>query len=573
MKDFLKMVFASLTAVILIVLVIAVAAGIQASKKPEIESHSWLVIDIYGDILAYNPPDDLMAEIFGGDYETLNRILENLDKAVIDDRIEGVLLKVSASNSLGSASYQEIRGKIKNLQAAGKKVYAFSDNMNRSTLYLASACDSIFVPMGSDMVFKGVGITFMYMRGLLDKLDINPNIHRIAEYKSAAEPVLRKDMSPESREMYGWMLDELWDMQMSAVAEDRGLSMDQLTGLMERALFTAPDAKEAGLVDDIMYWSDLLDMLKQDEEESVNTVSSGKYADIEPASLGLEGDKKIAVIHAQGAIGGRSSRVDPMWGMVMGHETVSRELRRARKDEDIAAVVFRIDSGGGESLASDLIKHEVERLAAEKPVVTSMIDVAASGGYSIAYTATKLMADPMTITGSIGSINGKMNVAGMYNKIGLTFDRVAKGPNPFLWSEFSDFTDKQRELVEANHWKGFYIWLEDVSEKRGIELDRLKELAMGRVWTGRQAVENGLIDELGGLEKAIAAAKDLAGIPEDEQVTIVHYPEKKGLLDMIAGGGGGKVALRWVLYKFIREDLAASMRMATEQAYVPMPTP
>lgn len=575
MKEYVKMVLASLTAVILLfmffVTVIGIGVGVELAGKPELKDNSWLVLDIYGDIPAYNPPDDIMAEIFGGDCETLNRMLANLDKALADDRIKGVLIKVSAHNSLGPASYEELRGKVEQLREAGKKVYAYSDQLNRSSLFLASACDSIFVPLGTDIMLTGMGGTMMYVRGLLEKLDIHPNIHRIDEYKSAAEPVLRNDMSPETREMYGWLLEDLWDVQVGTIAEDRGMTLEEITGLMERALFTAPEALEAGLVDDIMYWSDLLDMLKDEDSDKLPVVSSNRYAGIDPGSLGLKGKKKIAVIHAQGSIGGRTNRVDPMLGLVMGHESLAAELKRAREDDDIAAVVFRISSGGGESLTGDLISHEVERLAQEKPVVASMIDVAASGGYMIAYRATKVVADPTTITGSIGSINGKMNVAGMYNKVGITFDRISKGPNSFLWSGFSDFTPEQRKLVEDNHWKGFYIWLEDVSEKRGIELKDLEKLSMGRVWTGRQAVANGLVDETGGLGRAIEMAKELAEIPADENVSIVDLPRKKGLLEMIAGGGAGRAALRWVLYRFIREDLAASIKLLTENTYVTIP--
>jgi protease-4 len=300
-------------------------------------------------------------------------------------------------------------------------------------------------------------------------------------------------------------------------------------------------------------------------------VSSAKYADVTRESVGLKGDKRIAIVHAQGMIGGRHNRTDPMWGLIMGHESIGRELKRVAEDDKVAAVVFRVSSNGGSSLTSDLIAHEVERLAAKKPVVASMGDVAASGGYMISYRASKVIADPTTITGSIGSITGKINVAGMYEKIGITFDRVSKGPNSFFWSDFSDFNEKQRARMEDNHWNGFNLWLEDVSEKRGIEMEELEKLVMGRVWTGRQASENGLIDEVGGLDRAVELAKELAGIPEDEDVTIVNYPRKKGLLEMIAGGDLAKSAVRSVLYRFIREDLAASMKMLVESSYVLMP--
>jgi protease-4 len=238
------------------------------------------------------------------------------------------------------------------------------------------------------------------------------------------------------------------------------------------------------------------------------------------------------------------------------------ELRRAKKDKDIAAIVFRIDSGGGEGLASDLIGHEVGLISQEKPVVASMVDVAGSGGYYIAYQASKLVADPMTITGSIGSITGKFNMKGLYDKLGITYDFIEKGPNALFYSDYFDFTPEQRERMQENHWASFDMWLRDVAKYRKIPYEEITKLAMGRVWTGRQAKANGLIDELGGLDKAIEVAKELAEIPADQKVSVVHYPKKKGLLQVLLGGEGGglKAAVNWIIYRYIREDIAETWR-------------
>jgi protease-4 len=571
MKDFLKMFFASvLSTVFLLMFIVFLLVAVSPGDKPaSVQDSSYLIIDLYGQILPYAPPGDIVAKILESEPRTLNGILDNLDKAAVDERIAGVIMKVSANNSLGGASLGEIRDAIAKVQQAGKKVYAFSDDLNRSALFLASACDSIFMPPTGDVTIVGMGGSVMYFHDLLQKLDIHPNLHRIAEYKSAAEPFLRKDMSPETREMYSWLMDDLWDNEIQHISEDRGIPVERLTELMEFALFTAQQAKDAGLIDELRYWDEVDSLLRGPDDDELRTVSEFEYADVERSSL-IKGKKTIAVVHAFGLIGGRESRIDPMFGVVMGHESVVRDLRQAGEDEDIDGVVFRVDSNGGESLASDLIGHQVEILAREKPVVASMIDVAASGGYCIAYRATKVLADPMTITGSIGSITGKLNVAGMYGKIGITFDRISKGPNGFLWSEFDDFTEKQKERMADNHWNSFNIWLEDIAETRGIPMDSLRSLAMGRVWTGRQAVENRLVDEVGGLDRAIEVAKELAGIPADEDVTIVHYPREKGLVEMIMGENIGETALRWSLYRFIHHDLAESLRLlgAVSQPHV-----
>jgi protease-4 len=246
----------------------------------------------------------------------------------------------------------------------------------------------------------------------------------------------------------------------------------------------------------------------------------------------------------------------------MGHESVIAELRRARDDEDVAAVVFRVDSPGGVGLDSDLIGHEVELLKEVKPVVVSMVNVAASGGYAISYRASKIVADSMTVTGSIGSISGKFNVRDLYGRFGVTVDSVTKGPNALMNSSFHDYTPEQRARFEEDHWKGFNYWLADVAKFRGMTFEEAEALAHGRVWTGLQAKENGLIDEVGDLQRAIEVAKELAEVPADEQVTLVHYPEKKSLFQLVTGDDGEvAAAARWAVYRQLRTELSTTWEM------------
>jgi protease-4 len=277
------------------------------------------------------------------------------------------------------------------------------------------------------------------------------------------------------------------------------------------------------------------------------------------------------VVHAQGTIGGRKSGANPVLGVMMGHETVVADLRRARKNDKVAAVVFRVDSRGGEALASDLIGHEVERTAEIKPVVVSMVDVAASGGYHIAYRASKIVADPLTLTGSIGSINMKPNLKGLYDKLGITYDFVTKGPMALMYSDYRNFTPEEKDRFQKNHWDGFNHWLRDVAEHRGMTFEEAEKLAHGRVWTGRQAKANGLVDELGGLDKAVAIAKDLAGIPEEEPVTLLHFPKKKGWLNLFFGGGSDSQSfLNWALYRFVQDDLIATLKLLEDKPFTIM---
>lgn len=563
--SFIKTLFAVLVANIVLCALIFAAlmiAGVamKVAQKPKVEKGSYLVVDIYGEVQEYDPPESIMSDIIGDHPETLHRILGNLEKASVDDRVKGVILKVSSNNTLGYAMIEEIRGAIARVEEAGKPVYAFSDRMDRKALFLASACDSIFMPEAGELELVGAGLVQGFVKGTLDKLGIRPNIHRIKDYKSAAEPVLRTDMSPETRAMLGWLIDDVWDVHLSAIAEDRGIAREKIVDDMNYALFTAEEAKKAGYVDGISYWSDLEDRLKGDDDE-LRTVSQSRYAKVTRASVGLKGDDKIAVIHAHGMIGGRKSRVDSGLGVIMGHETVVAQLRAAAEDDKVKAVIFRVDSNGGEALTSDIIGHEVERVAAQKPVIVSMVDVAASGGYSISYRGTRIVADATTITGSIGSISGKFNTSGMWNKIGVTFDWVTKGPNGLLFASETDFTDAQRHRFEEDHYAGFNRWVRDIARKRGMTFDEVMSLAEGRVWTGRQAKENGLIDEIGGLDRAIEMAKEEADIPADAGVTIVDYPKKKGLLTLLTQGDEPEEVVGTLLFRAIHHELAETLRL------------
>jgi protease-4 len=565
MKSFFRTFFASLLAIIVIILIVVGVVAIRSSRKADIEDQSYLVIDLYGDITEYNPPPSF-SSVLGEGPETLQRILSNLRKVPMDERLEGVILKISSSNNAGYAKLEEIRNALKRVREGGKKVYGFSDSMNRKTYYLAAACDSIFMPRTAYFSFVGFATVTVHVKETLEKLGIKPNLHRIKDYKGAAELITRSNMSEAVRENRGWMLDEYWDIFTSTLQKDRGIGEQKVKDIMELAVFSSQEAKKFGLIDEVMYWDEFEDMLKHDDQEKLRTVSQSRYAEEDPDDLGLGGDKKIAVIHAQGLIGGRKSRTDPLMGIIMGHESVRSEIKRAREDEDVVAIVFRVDSGGGEALTSDLIGHEIELTTREKPVVASMVDVAASGGYHISYRSTRIVADSTTLTGSIGSINMKFNMKEFYHKMGISHDWIDKGPKAMMYSDLRDFNDDEWERFKDEHWAGFNDWLEDVAEHRGMTFVEAEKLAHGRIWSGRQAEKNGLIDQVGDLNSAIELARELAEIPEDEDVKIVHYPKKKGLMDMILGGGGSLTkSVNYLIYQYIRTDLAETWNMLTER--------
>jgi protease-4 len=552
--------------VVAVVVIAGLGIGVVTALTggPDIEDGSWLVVDLRDEILEYDPPSDLLSQAMGESSLTLQGTLDNLAKAAVDDRIEGVIIKLGGTTAPGAATIEELRAGIRKVRQAGKRVVAWAESLTSSGVHLAGACELVAMCPTGGVIFTGSEVSSMHVKKLLDKLGIEPNVHKIKDYKAAAELVLRADMSEPAKENRRWLLDEMWQMRGEHLEQDLGLDDATVRQLMEHALFTGDEAVEAGLVDQLWYWDELEAELLAEGGEELEVVAQGTYAKVDADDVGLGGKRTIAVVHAQGTIGGRKNGVNPLLGVMMGHESVNAELERVADNEDVAAVVFRIDSPGGSALTSDLIGHQVEVLARDKPVVASMVNVAASGGYHIAYRASKIVANPMTVTGSIGSISGKLNMKALYDEIGVTYDEVSKGPNADMYSDLKSFTEEQRARFEANHWDGFNQWLADVAEHRGMGFAEAEKLAHGRVWSGRQAAANGLVDELGGFDRAVAIAKELAEIPPDEDVTVVHYPEKRSLLQTLTSGQGAQAAVaRWWLYRTIRSDANELMTLAS----------
>jgi len=562
-KSFARSFFASLLALVVLLALIVGIAALKLDQKTKIEKHSFLVVDLYGALPEYDAPGDAVSQALGGQGETLQRVLSNLEKARADKRIDGVILKLSTNFEAGAASLEEIRNALKKVEKAGKPVYGFADSINPRCYFLAAACDSIYTPPSAYITFHGFSETLPFVEGSLEKLGVKPNLHRIKDYKTAAELVMRKNLSDASRENLQWMLDETWDLFTQSLQQDRGLNEDQVKEIMELAELTPEEAVEHRLVDRVLYWDEMADQFKLEKDDQLRTVSESRYAEVKPQKLGLnKGKKYVAVIHAHGMIGGRESRVDPLLGTMMGHETVVAQLDRARRDKNAVAIIFRVDSGGGDSLTSDLIGHAVDRAAQEKPVVVSMVDVAASGGYSISYRATKIVADPGTITGSIGSISGKFNLAGLFEKLGISFDGLSKGPMALYDSSLRDYTPQERERFEKEHWAGYNSWIADIAKHRGMSIEEISRLAEGREWSGRQGAANGLVDELGDLDHAVTLAEKLAEVGQDEKIAVRHFPEKKDFLQMVFSSQEElSLSARYAIFREFRAQWKESLNL------------
>jgi protease-4 len=439
MPSFFKLVWAVMVGVLLLNLAVLGIVWAKWGQDPKIEKESLLFQTISGPILEY-PIGGFTSGILATSDPTLHSILENLSKATRDDRITGVVLRLGHPGA-GYAMLEEIRAELLRVREAGKTVWAWSDNFNMKDLYLASACDSFFVHPGSYVALHGMYGERFYLAGMMEKLGIEPEIHRIESYKSAAEMMTRSDMSPEAREMSEWIMNDIYPRIMWETAEGMGVDVGVLEGVMEKVIPMPDELEELGLVSGVRYWDEMKDALpRPDGKEEPRLLSASTYDGVSPEDVGQKGKKKIAVVHAQGIIGGSESGRDPFLGVMMGQQSVRRDLKKALDDDDVVGVVFRVDSQGGETLTSERIGRMVELVDKEKPVVISMVDVAASGGYTISYRGRTLLANTNTITGSIGSITGKMNVAGFYNKLGITFDGVGIGANADFYSGTRNWT-------------------------------------------------------------------------------------------------------------------------------------
>jgi protease-4 len=479
--------------------------------------------------------------------------------------VEAVVLKISPSGA-GAAKCEELAAAIYRLRTSGKQVIAYSPILVGNHYLAATAADSVFMPPSGYLVIPGSASSAVFYRGTFDKLGIRPNIHRIGEYKSAAEALTETERSPAAREMIEWILEDRFERFVATVAERRRAEYETVTGWIDRGLWSPRRAYENGLIDGVRFWDQLEAAFEEQELQLVEMYDylEGRgtgYIDV----LG----PKVAVVNVQGTIVTGQSGIDMLDGDTSGSETVISALRKARDNEMVKAVVLRIDSPGGDAFAGDMISREVQLTSLVKPVVVSMSDYAASGGYQIAYRADMVVALPGSITGSIGSITGKLNWRGFYNKIGITKDEMGIGEKALLFSDYRDFTEEELRVIEEEHYAFYFRWIEDVALHRGMRVGEVDSLARGRVWTGEQAAELGLVDETGGLRHAVEVACQLADIDDPSAVSITHLPKRRTFLQGLLSGGFLQNLLahnvRALLYRDLAPDEPLFLRYELER--------
>ena len=523
------MTWAKRRAIVIGVLVLVLVLLLWAAWKPErLEARSVLVIDANGEIDEQRPTD-ILGSLSGWTPAVLHDYVEAIDAARADPRITGLVVRIGPLDT-GWGKLEEIRSHLIAFQSSGKPsiCYLGYDGIGNREYYLASACQQIWLVPTAPVSIKGMMAEAVFFRGTLDKLKIVPEFYHIAEYKTATNMLTEKKFTPEHREEVESVLRGIYGRYVSDTAQARHITPAAFEEFLTHGPLLTNEAVEKRLVDRLAYWDQVQDYFKG-RDHDWNPVSLSRYRSFVKNPDG----QQLAVVYASGLIMSGDSRSSPTQGIVMGGDSVAADLRAARNDSDIKAIVLRIDSGGGSVVASEVIRREVEMARTRKPVVVSMSDVAASGGYWIATPATKIVADANTITGSIGVLIGKLNLAGLYALLGMSTDYVATSDNATLFSDQQNFTPDQRAYIEKSLRDTYAEFTRGVAQGRGLKVEAVDKIGKGREWTGAQARDLGLVDELGGLDRAIAIAKQLAHIPETAPVRLVRFPEEKSLFEIL----------------------------------------
>jgi protease-4 len=514
------------------------AAYLASSRGSSIPGESVLVVRPGGSLLEVLP-DDVVGQVLGGDATTVRGFVESLQKARRDPRITSVLLLPATLELPFWGKVQELRDAIVDFRRSGKTVVAFLEYGGDREYYLASAADRVFLLPSSPLDLTGIASYEVFLRGALDKLGAYPDFVHVGAYKTAVNQFTEKSFTPEHREMTESLNRDLYEQLVRGIAEARKKTPDEVRRLLDEGPFTPEAARQAGLVDELAYLDQLDDRVAALKlgDESRDRVEEQDYRRVTPRSLGVRPQSRIAVLYASGVIASGVSTQDTVNGAVVGSDTMVEQLERIRDDDSIKAIVLRVDSPGGSAVASDVIWRELAITRDQKPsrpLIASMSDLAASGGYYISMPAQVIVAQPGTLTGSIGIFGGKVAIGDTLEKIGVNVESVQSGRNATLSSPFEPFTPEQRTKLQA-YMESFYDgFVKKAAESRHSTPEQIHAVAQGRVWTGRQARERGLVDELGGLDRAVAIAKSRAGIPADEDVELVTYPPRRTLYEAIA---------------------------------------
>lgn len=514
-----------------------IALAATGDSQPPVRPGSVLVMDLSGAIpeqVSGDPLTQMLLDEAAYDVHDLQRALE---EAATDDRIDALWIRpFNVTESW--ATLEAIRRSIDTFKESGKPVVASGRNFyaGEAEYFLASAADSIYMDPESIFEFNGFAMTSMFYKGLFDKLGVEPIIIRAGDYKGAVEPYTRESLSPENREQLQAYVDDVESLFVNAIADARGMTPEYVESMMDNdVLFSAVDASENGLIDGLLFNDQVRERIGTsiglEEDDDLTTVTLSNYA---AQVRGSSSSNRIAVVHVTGTMMAGSSDAGGLTsGAMAGSDTIIRSIRTARERRGVQAMIIRIDSPGGLAPAADAMLREIEITAETMPVIISMGDIAASGGYWIATGGEHIVAESTTLTGSIGVFSMFFDVsAPLEDRLGLSFDTVESGPSADMFSGYRDWTRAERASVERFTDITYQAFLEKVAAARGMTTDEVHELARGRVWTGTDAVDAGLVDELGGLDVAIQRAVEAAELDPDD-VQLVSYPSTPTLFEQL----------------------------------------
>lgn len=481
-------------------------------------------------------PDDPIAALVSTRRPVLRDVLDALERGRTDERVKGVLARVS-SPELGLAQVQDVRDAVAAFRKSGKPAFVFAESFGEGgpgnrAYYLASAFDEVWLQPSGDLGLAGVMAEGIFLRGTLDKLGIVPRLDHRWEYKAAMNQFTETKFTAAQAESTRAVMTSQFGQLVRGVAGARGVPEDTVRGLTERGPFSSADALQLDLVDHLGYRDEALAQLET-RIGKVERMSPGEY--LARAGGPYDEGDTIAVVYGVGPVQSGQSGFNPVFGEVsMGADTVGQALRAAAEDTAVRAIVFRVDSPGGSYVASDTIWRETVRAKqAGKPLIVTMGNVAASGGYFVAMHADKIVAQPGTITGSIGVLGGKMLTGGLLEKLGISWDDVRTSNNATTWSALHDYGPEEWQRFQASLDRIYDDFTSKVAAERRIPKEKVLEIAKGRVWSGEEAKGLGLVDELGGFDRALALAKEAAGIAADAPVQVKVYPREKTLIEVL----------------------------------------
>jgi protease-4 len=531
------------------------------AREPRVPSDATLVMRVGGE-LAEIAPDDVVGYLRGVRTPTVRAFVDSLRKAKVDSRIRAVLVKPTGFDSPFWGKVQEVRNAMLDFKKSGKPLYAYLEYGGDREYYLATAADKIYLMPSTSLDLTGVATYELFLRGTLDKIGAYPDLHRIGDYKTAVNTFTESGYTPAHREMDAALNRDLFSQIVGGIAAGRNKDEAEVRRLIDQGPFLPEEALRAGLVDDVQYEDQVSDLLRGDDEGEAREVDAERYGAVSSASLGLNRGPRLAVIYAAGTIMSGKSGFDPINGPVVGSETLIQYIRSARRDSSVRGIILRIDSPGGSATASDAIWRELmiaKNEREDRPIVASMSDLAASGGYYIAMPAQLIVAQPSTLTGSIGIFGGKIVTGGLYEKLGARIESTSIGRNAEIGSPVRPYNPDELKKLNDQLQAFYDQFVEKAAASRGSTPERIDALAQGRVWTGQQAKDRGLVDALGGLDEAIALTKQRANIPADSDVEVVVYPAPKSiyeiLSDQLDGTNGTLDMSRWLAASLSKGEL------------------